>query len=42
MVEDMKRQLDDFSWKNLGYGRADIKVDLLNCSKNSKLATIWL
>ena len=38
--EDVKRQLDEFNWKNLGYGRADITVDLLNCSRNPELATI--
>ena len=38
--EEVKRQLDEFSWKNLGYGRTDITVDLLNCSRNSELATI--
>ena len=31
--EDVKRQLDEFNWKNLGYGRADITVDLLNGNK---------
>ena len=40
MVEDVKRQLDEFNRKNLGYGRADITVDLLNCSRNPELATI--
>ena len=38
--EEVKRQLDEFNWKNLGYGRADITVDLLNCSRNPELATI--
>ena len=38
--EEVKRQLDEFSWKNLVYGHTDITVDLLNCSRNSELATI--
>ena len=37
---EVKRQLNEFSRKNLGYERTDITVDLLNCSRNSELATI--
>ena len=33
--EELKRQLDEFSRKNLEYGRTDITVDLLHCSRNS-------
>ena len=40
--KEVKRQLDEFSWKNLGHGCTDIAVDLLNCPRNSKLATICM
>ena len=37
---EVKRQLDEFSWKRLGYRRTDITVDLLNGSRNSELAKL--